>query len=72
MAPNAEYQPDLPEHDLLFRVFVRRHHVGRVGKQTAHNLLKRLRRHITVSSQGAWQVEVCEVASVTRTRGGKS
>ena len=66
-----EQHTDQPEHDLLFRVFVRRHHVGNMGKQTAHNLLKRLKRHITVSSRGAWQVEVAEVQSITRTRGGK-
>ena len=63
-------QPD--EHDLLFRVFVRRHHVGTMGTHTAHRLLKRLRRHITASSHGAWQVEVAEVQSITRTRGGRS
>lgn len=66
-----EQHTGAPEHDLLFRVFVRRHHVGRVTRNTAHNILKRLKHHIAVSSHGVWEVEVAEVASVTRTRGGK-
>jgi hypothetical protein len=61
--------PDPPHHDILLRLIVRRHHVGVMTPNTAHNVLAKLKRHIAVSSRGRFAIELAEVHSVTHTRG---